>query len=194
MLVVMPDIERDAIDRAVVAESLLVGVERVVLLHPARAHGMQPDGKEKRENEVTKSRPPAEVNHRRIVGDGANRIHQHPAVPHRDRLQPRRPRQLEKRKEKQPDRFAIPLVTDQARLPATRDIGVQFVVALVGVMLEMVNPEADRARHQIRQIGQNGDEPVQRLVPENEIVNRVVNHHVHAMVRERAHPVRDQQT
>src|SRR5438270_447700 len=71
MLVVMSDIERQTIDRPVIAEGLLVRINRVVLLDPARSNGMQPDGKEQRKHEVTKTGRAEEVNDREIVGNRA---------------------------------------------------------------------------------------------------------------------------
>ncbi len=44
MVVVMPDIHRDRIERAIVAVGLLFAVGQVVLLNPPRAQRMETDG------------------------------------------------------------------------------------------------------------------------------------------------------
>ena len=85
MLVVVTDIERETIDRAVVAEGLLVGIHRVMLLDPAGTDRMQPDRKEERKEQITESGPPAEIHDRHTERDGAEQIDEDPAVPHRDR-------------------------------------------------------------------------------------------------------------
>src|SRR5437764_9087916 len=99
MLVVIAHIQRQAIDRAVIAKGLLVEIVRVMLLNPARADGMQPDGKQKCEHEIKKSGPAEEINYRDIVQDRAYQIGGEPAVPHFDGFQSRRPRYLKKGKE-----------------------------------------------------------------------------------------------
>ena len=101
---------------------------------------------------------------------------------------------MEKGKEKQPERFAEPLVADEARFPLVRDVRVGFVIALVSVMFEMVDPETDGAGKKIWQIGHDRRHLVQEFAPENEIMRGVVNDDVGAMVRERAGAVGYNQT
>src|SRR5436190_307189 len=112
VLVVIAHVKRHAIDRAVITECLLVEIVGVMLLNPASAHRMQPNRKEKREYEIKKSRPTAKINNSCIVRRCTGKIHEEPPVPHLDGLQPGRPGQLEKRKEHEPDRLAIPFVAD----------------------------------------------------------------------------------
>src|SRR6266480_5916726 len=127
-----------------------------MLLNPASAHRMQPNRKEKREYEIKKSRPTAKINNSCIVRRCTGKIHEEPPVPHLDGLQPGRPGQLEKRKEHEPDRLAIPFVAHQPRLPMIREISVVFVIALMRMMLQMINAKTHRAGREIREIGDDG--------------------------------------
>ncbi len=192
VLIVIAHVEREKIDRAVITVGLLVRIVCVMLLNPARAHRVEPDRKEKRKHEIKKSGPATKINHRHVVGSRAEKIHDKPAVPERDRLQPWRPSQLEKRKQHQPDRFAIPFVADQPRLPVVRKIGIPFVVALMRMMLEMVNAKTHRAGAKVGKISDNADHFVPVFTPKNQIMRRIMNDDVIAVVRERSHSVRDQ--
>src|SRR5207249_8607680 len=135
VLVVIAHVQRQAIDRAVIAKGLLVEVVRVMLLNPARADRMQSNRKEKCEHEIKKAGPAAEIDYRYIVYDRACQVGREPAVPHLDGLESRRACHLEKRKEHQPDGFPIPFVAHQSRLPMVRQVGVPFVIALMRMML-----------------------------------------------------------
>src|SRR5207244_12787991 len=117
------------------------------------AYRVQPNREEKRERKIQKSGPPAEVNNCRIVRSRARKIHKEPPVPHLDGLQPGRPGQLEKRKEHEPDRLAIPFVDHQPRLPMIREIGIVLVIALMRMMLQMINAKTHRAGCESRQLG-----------------------------------------
>src|SRR6266487_6293781 len=53
MIVMVPYVEREPVERAVVAEGLLLARRReIVALDPARAEGMQADREEERQHEV----------------------------------------------------------------------------------------------------------------------------------------------
>src|SRR5436305_5252265 len=164
-----------------------------MFLNPTCAYRVQPDGKEKRKREVKESRPATEINHAHIVGDGAGKVYEEPSVPHGDCFQTRGPRQLEKRKEHQPNRFTIPFVADQARLPMVGQVGIVFVIALMRMMPQMINAETHRARIQIRKIGQDRDQLVPALISKNEIMGGVVDNDVIGMVSKRADTVSDHQ-
>src|ERR1700682_5254252 len=157
VLIMVTHIERHPVDRPVIAERLLVRIERIVLLHPTRAHGMKADGKEKGTSQIPEAGPTAEIKNRNVVGDGAEEIRDGPGVPKRDRFQTWRPRHLKNWKQEKRKSFAVPFVADEPRLPLAGDVGVRFVVALMRVMFEMVNAETDRPGKQVRQIGDNGD-------------------------------------
>src|SRR5437762_12752635 len=140
-----------------------------MFLNPTCAYRVQPDGEEKRKRQVKEPRPATEINHAHIIGDGAGKVYEEPSVPHGDCFQTRRPRQLEKRKEHQPDRFTIPFVADQARLPMVGQVGIVFVIALMRMMAQMVNAETHRARIQIRKIGQKPNKLVQLFIRKKRI-------------------------
>ena len=74
VLVVIAHVQRDAIDRPVVTERLLIEIISVMLLNPARAHGMQPNGEEKREHEIQETSPPTEIDDRHVVHDRTREI------------------------------------------------------------------------------------------------------------------------
>src|SRR5438477_13169557 len=114
MLVVITHVERQPVDWPVITVGLLLRIVRVMFLNPTCAYRVQPEGEEKRKCEVKESRPATEINHAHIVGDGAGKVYEEPSVPHGDRFQTRRPRQLETWKDHQPDRLTIPFVADKA--------------------------------------------------------------------------------
>ena len=135
VLVVVAHVQRHAIDRPVITERLLVEIVGVMLLNPTGANWVQPNRREKGEREIQKSRPTAEINNCCIIRRRTCEIDEEPPVPHFDRLQSRRPGQLKKWKEHEPDSLAIPFVTDQPRFPMVREISVVFVVTLMRMML-----------------------------------------------------------
>src|SRR5438876_3929561 len=108
MLVMISDIKGHDIDRTVIAECFLRNIESEMLLDPTRAQRMQPDGKEKRKREIEKTGSAEKINDGHVIGEGAGQIEKQPATPHGVGLHPRRPRQLHKRKQHEPDRLAIP--------------------------------------------------------------------------------------
>src|ERR1700742_3754293 len=98
-------------------------------------------------------------------------------------------RKLEDGKEQQPERFAVPVTADQTRLPVTGDIGIGFIVALVRVMFQMTDAEADRSRKDIRQVAENCDNVVCQTAVKNEPVCGVVDDDIETMIGESADAV-----
>src|SRR5256714_1638176 len=189
MFVVVTDIERHPVDRPVITKRLLVRIERVVLLNPAGAHRMETDGKQKRKPKIPESEPAAdEVNGDDVAEDGED-VPYRPGIPHGDCFQTRWPGELKNREEEKPERFPVPFVADEARLPLVGDVGVHFVMALMGMMLEMVNPEGNRGREEIGQIGEDRDQLVQESGAKDKIMGGVVDDHISAMIGERAEAV-----
>src|ERR1043166_8054694 len=74
VLVVITHVQRQQINRPVIAERLLIEIIRVMLLNPASAYRVQPNGKQKREHQIEKSGPTAEINDRYIIRDRACKI------------------------------------------------------------------------------------------------------------------------
>src|SRR6266487_3808135 len=165
-----------------------------MLLNPTGTNWVQPNRREKREREIKKSRPTAEINNCRIICRRTSEIDKEPPVPHFDRFQSRRPGQLEKRKEREPDRLAIPFVTDQPRFPMVREISVVFVIALMRMMLQMINAKTHCTGREVRKICDDGHDFVPAFAPQNQIVGCIVNDHVVGMIGERAEAISDQQT
>src|ERR1700677_2869857 len=66
VLIVVADIERRDIDRAIVAEGLLLRIIGIVLLYPPATHRVQADREEKREHEIQQPYPSAEIYDGRI--------------------------------------------------------------------------------------------------------------------------------
>src|SRR5439155_7710133 len=156
-----------------------------MLLNPTRAHRMKPNRKEKRERKIKKPRPAAEINNGCIIRCRACEIHEEPPVPHGDRFQPWRPRELEKRKKHEPQRLAIPFVADKLRLPMVREVSVIFIIPLMRMMLQMINEKTHGTRCEVRQIGNDSHHFVQAFAPYYEVVSCIVNDHVIGMISER---------
>ena len=120
----------------------------------------------------TKSGPIAEINDRYIIRDRACKIHREPTIPHFNRFEPRRSRDLKKWKQHQPDRFAIPFVAYQACLPVVRQIGVPFIIALVLMMFQVINAKTHRTRSPDWEIGNEGDHFVPARLRKSGCVSR----------------------
>src|SRR6266480_2769889 len=103
MLVVIAHVQCHPINRSVITERFLVEIVRVMLLNPARADRMQPNGKQKREHQIKKSGPTAEIDDRYVVRDRTPDIQREPTVTHLNCLEPRRTSDLKKWKQHQPD-------------------------------------------------------------------------------------------
>src|SRR5262245_12726338 len=101
VLIVITHVQRQAIDGPVVTECFLVEIISVVLLNPASSHVMQTNGKQKREHQVQKSSPTAKVNDCYVISHRACKIDREPTVPHLDRFEPGRTRNLKERKQHQ---------------------------------------------------------------------------------------------
>src|SRR5438477_3034800 len=187
-------VQGDEVDWSVIAERLLVEIVRVVLLNPTGANWVQPNRREKREREIKKSRTTAKIHNCCIIHRRTCEIDEEPPVPHFDRFQSRRPSQLEKWKEREPDRLAIPLVADQPRFPMVREISVVFVIALMRMMLQMIHAKTHCTGNEVREICDDGHDFVPAFAPQNQIVGCIVNDHVVGMIGERADAISDQKT
>src|ERR1700691_2197321 len=94
MLIVVPNIERELIEGAVVAVSLLRGRNQVMLLYPTCAQRMQANRKEERGREIHKSLRPEKNVNRQVESDLNRKVQHNPSVEHADFPQARRPRDL----------------------------------------------------------------------------------------------------
>src|SRR5947199_8811684 len=99
-----------------------------MLLNPASPNRVQPNRKEKREHEIKKSRPTAKINDGHIVERGTRKIDEEPAIPHRNRLQSWRARQLKKWDEHEPDCLRVPSVALPASFHMVRECCVLFTI------------------------------------------------------------------
>src|SRR5437588_13065706 len=93
-----------------------------MLLDPASPNRVQPNRKEKREHEIKKSRPTAKINDGHIVERGTRKIDEEPAIPHRNRLQSWRTRQLKKWEAHEPACLRAPPVAYHAPFPMVRQM------------------------------------------------------------------------
>src|SRR5207253_10796711 len=105
-----------------------------MLLDPASPNRVQPNRKEKREHEIKKSRPTAKINDGHIVERGTRKIDEEPAIPHRNRLQSWRARQLKKWEEHEVDCLPQPPVRYHARFPTVLHVLAVFVTTLMRIM------------------------------------------------------------
>ncbi len=100
---------------------------------------------------------------------------------------------MEKRKEQEPKCLAVPFVADQSCFPAIGDVRVAIVIALMRMMLEMIHAEPDRSGEKVGEIGTDRDEFVPTLSLENEVVGRIVNDDVDAVIQKRTQTKGDEQ-
>ena|SRR5436190_13202843 len=112
VLVVVADVQRDLVQRAVVAVGFLGRRDKVVLLDPAAAEGMEANREEERHGEIGKSlRSQVEIDG--CIETELNRkVQEDPSVEHMDFLQPGWPGDLKYGKEEQPKSLADCGITD----------------------------------------------------------------------------------
>src|SRR5258706_12568266 len=113
-----------------------------MLLHPARAQGMEADREKEGRGQILDPVRAAPKENGRVERDAGHQIGPTPSAPHPDRPQPRGPRNLEKWKQEFPKRLAQERIADHPRLPPFGQVGILLVVALVAGMLRMVNPKS----------------------------------------------------
>ena len=94
MLVVIADVQGEEIQRAVIAERLLFGIERVVLLNPASAEGMQSKCEEDRCSKIKQAVPAEKQDNDDVESNGCDNTKNCPSVHDRYRTKPGRPRDL----------------------------------------------------------------------------------------------------
>src|SRR6516165_6019546 len=75
-----------------------------------------------------------------------------------------------------------------------RQVCVPFVVALMGMMFQVINAKSHSTGREIRKIGDDGQHFVPTWVPENQVVRRIMNDDVVGMIAERTGAESDQQT
>ena len=61
------------------------------------------------------------------------------------------------------------------------------------MMLQMIHAEANRTGEKVGEIGKNRDKLIPTLSLKNEVVRRIVNDDIHAMIQESAQTKGDQQ-
>src|ERR1035437_5229151 len=113
-------------------------------------------------------------------------VHVHPRRKERDLAQTRGPRDLKDRKEQEPQGLAHGRVADEARLPAVRNVGIELVNTLVGVVLQVVRLKGDRARQDVRKVGRDGGDPVPTRASEQEVVGALVDEDPKGMIQKRS--------
>lgn len=96
--------------------------------------------------------------------------------------------------EEKPESFGKPSVPNQLRFPFVSEVGIKLIVALMGVMFQMINSKAHRAGNDVWEISENRDHLIPTLTRENEIVDRIVNQDIHGMIRESAYAISDEHT
>lgn len=67
-----------------------------------------------------------------------------------------------------------------------RQVRIPFIVALVGMMLQVINAKSHRARRKVRKIGDDGYHFVPARASENQVMRRIMNDDVVGMIPERA--------
>ncbi len=175
VLVVVADVERDTVDRAVVRERLLPFRERVVLVDEVRCDGMETVGEEECDREV-RERAPSEREHDARIHDqhdGASEELLHVrALRERETS-----RDVDDRMEKQPRELARGPATDEARLEGKRQIGVGAEHVEVAVVIDVVAVEGERHREDHREVRDHRDGGVAPRGASREAVRRLVDGH-----------------
>src|SRR5262249_27408345 len=86
-----------------------------------------------------------------------------------------------------------PCVAYQTGLPMVRQVCVPFVVALMGMMFQVINTKSHRAWCEIWKISDYRHHFVPARAPENQIMGRIMNDDVVRMIAERTDAEGDQQ-
>src|ERR1700678_2896579 len=160
MLIVVPDIEGESIEGAVVAVSFLPRRNQVSLLYPTCAQRMQAHRKEERGREIQKSLRPQKNVNGQVESDLNRKVQHNPSVEHADLPQARRPRDLKNGEQQQPESLLDGRIPDQPGFPITGQVGIQVVDSLEGMVLQVIPLEGHRTRQNVRQIGSDGSQGV----------------------------------
>src|SRR5581483_6756900 len=194
MLVVVPHVEADAVQRTVVRVRFLTVTENEVLLNPPRAEWMKADGKHGRREQVF-LRSPSERSDERGDGHRLRRdVDERPSVDHRDAMQAPRTHDAEHdRKEREPRRLARLGVAHDARLVHAWQVGVPFELAHVAMMQQMVLAESHRCRKDERDVRDERDDAVRQATAEDEVVRAFVNQDPQRVIDGRTDAVRKRQ-
>ena len=113
-------------------------------------------------------------------------VAENPRRKERDLAQTGGPRHLKDREEQKPQSLAHGRVSDETRLPTVRNVGIELVDTLVGVVLQVVRLEGDRARQDVRKVGRDGGDPVPARAPEQEVVGALVDEDPEGVIQERS--------
>ena len=183
VLIVVPNVEGNFIEGAVVAVRFLRRRDQVMLLDPACAQRMQPHRKEERRREIHKSLRPEEDVNRRVERDLNRKVQHNPSVEHADFLQAGGPRHLKNGKQQQPKSLPDGRIPDQPGLPITGQVRIQVVDSLEGMVLHVISLEGNRARQKVRQIGRDGGQRVQIRFREDQVVRALMNQRPQSMAR-----------
>ena len=153
---------------------------------PTSAERVEADREEEGRREEEQRLRSEEVQDGRVVRELDHDVHDDPAVEERNLFQARGTRELEEREEQEPQGLRGRRVPHEARLPAVREVRVQLVHALEGVVLEVVLLERHRAREQVRQVRRHREDLVPRAALHDEVVRAVVDEDPERVARERA--------
>src|SRR5580765_4823284 len=161
MLVVVANIHLNPVKNSVVAIRFLVALHQVMLLYPACADGMQPNGEKEREEKIKQGHPSKEIHDDSIKKKLHHPILYYPSVITLHLCYAECSGQLEGRVQEQPQHLANKIFIDQPRFPVTGNVCIQILVALERMMLDMVNAKRLRAGKRLRKISENSGHAVE---------------------------------
>ncbi len=196
VLVVVPDVEGQPVHAAVVAEGLLrvlVFGHHVMPLDPAGTEGMKAGGEEHRGEEIEQGGPPEGHHDQHVRPEDDDPVEENPAVESLDLFDSHRVNRRKDREQREPERLPDRRIADEPRLPLARNVGVQLVHALIGVVLQVVPLEGDGGRKRARDVGQTARQRVEDPLLEDEVVAALVDLHEQGVVRDGSHRVGDEE-
>src|SRR5579875_1386382 len=148
---------------------------------------MQSDRKPERGEEIEESVEAEEIEDRSVIGENDCRIDVGPTSTKRNgALEPREPRDLQKSKTEEPQRFPVPTIADEARLEVAGKIGIVIVIAEMRMVLLVVAAKAHRGWESVRQVGDDRDPFVAERRLEDRVVNGIVDDDEHGVIGEGA--------
>jgi hypothetical protein len=160
-----------------------------MFLYPTGAQGMEAYGEKEAQQQV--------YDGFRAEGypDGGDKsyfrgpVQGHPFIKGLYLAQPGDTEDLEYGIEQQPDHFTDEEIIDEPGFPTVREVGVEFVNALEGMMLYVVAFEGNGAGEKLGEVGEDAGEPVGAAAFEEQVVCALVDHHEERVVGKGAEEV-----
>src|SRR5262249_25961793 len=136
------------VERSVIAERLLVSINREVLLDPPCPHRVQTESKHEREEQIEQRVGAEGHKYERVKRQHGQEVQAQPMI--EVAAEPEAPPHCEEREQQQPNRLAVPSIARHAGLEMVRHIEIDGMLPLMGMMFVVKGAKSQGARNDVR--------------------------------------------